>query len=115
MSNTETVALIYALAGSIFIGGLVFAVVLTGARVVYYARNDQPRPRLLTRDIIVKGGMALSFLPIALVRFLPPEARSQLTTGNVAWALVTAVPAALAILVYLYFEIWVIERAGRER
>lgn len=108
----EAVSLIYVIAGSVFLIGLLLAVVSTGARVIWYMRHDEPRPRLLTRDVLVKGGLCISFGLIAGVRFLPPDQRSLITTGNVAWALLTSVPAAFAMVVYLYYEIAVIKRDG---
>lgn len=127
MSNAEIVAAIYGVGGTIFLAGFLVAVVTTGARTIWYLRHRGQAlpplpawshvpeyvamPRLLTRDIIVKGGMFISFGLIAALRFLPPEDRVAFTSGNVAWALLTTLPAVIAICVYDYFEMRVIPRA----
>lgn len=113
MTDQAIVQLIYTIGGSIFLVALFGGFVRTLARVVYYQRNRAARPRLLNRDVLVIGGLSLSFGLITVVRFLPLETRLALTTGNVAWALITTVPACIAVLVYLYFEAFVIERPRR--
>lgn len=111
VNNPEAVAFIYTLAGITFLIGLFVGAVSTLARVVYYRIHGTRRPRLLTRDVLVYGGLALSFGLIAGVRLLPLDVRLALTTGNVGWALATSVPAVIAVIVYCYFELAVIERA----
>jgi hypothetical protein len=114
-NNPDAVGVIYLVASLTFLGGILLGWISTLARVVYYARNHVPRPRLLTRDVLVKGGYSVSFTLIALVRLLPAETRAALDlAGNVPWALLTSIPAAFASLVYLYFEWFVIERATGE-
>ena len=112
MTDLQVVQLIYTVGGSIFLIGLFAGFARTLARVVYYLRNRAERPRLLNRDVLVIGGLSMSFGLITIIRFLPPEVRVAITSGNVLWALLTTVPAIVAVLVYLYFEIWVIERPG---
>lgn len=108
----ETVQTIYALGGSAFIALLIGSVLTTGARVLFYLRQGKPRPRLLTRDVLVKGQLLLAFTPIIIVRFLDPDTRAALNlTSNVPWALWTTAFGVSALAVYLYFEIFVIERA----
>ncbi len=114
MTNTEFIAAVYILGGSIFLGGFLLAVVTTGARFLWYVRYRHPRPRLLNRDIIVKGGMFTSFGLIAAIRFVPPEQRVTLTQGNVAWAVATTLPAVVAIVVYCIYELFVIPRDRAE-
>lgn len=113
MTDQQLVQLVYTVGGSIFLVGLFGGFARTLARVVYYLRHKAERPRLLNRDVLVIGGLSLSFGLITVIRFLPQEARIALTTGNVAWAVLTTVPAVIAVLVYLYFELWVIERPGQ--
>jgi hypothetical protein len=113
MTDQQFVQLIYTVGGAIFLVGLFGGFARTLARVVYYLRNRAERPRLLNRDVLVIGGLSLSFGLITIVRFLPLETRLALTTGNVLWALATTVPAVLAVLVYMYFEVVVIERPPR--
>lgn len=110
--NPDVVNVIYLFAGLAFLGGIVLGWLSTLARVVYYYRNNVTRPRLLTRDVLVKGGYSVSFVLIALVRLLPTDQRLALDlSGNVWWAVLTAIPAALSSLVYLWYELFVIERA----
>jgi hypothetical protein len=113
LNNPDLVATIYAITGSIFLFALFAGFARTLARVVYYLRNKSQRPRLLNRDVVVIGGLSVSFGLITLIRFLPPETRIALTQGNVVWALVTSVPACVAVCVYLYFEYAVIERRSK--
>jgi hypothetical protein len=103
---------IYQWGGSLFLGSLLLNVVTTGARVIWYLRHHEPMPRLLPRDIWSKGGLLLSFAPIVLLRFYPIDVRVAFTTGNVPWALLTIVPATAGMLVYAYFEMFVIKRDG---
>lgn len=110
MTNAEIIALVYGVGGTIFLSGFFVAVVTTGARVLWYMRHARPRPRLLNRDIIVKGGMFIGFGLIAALRFLPPEARIAFTANNVAWAVITTLGPVIAIVTYDWFEIRVIPR-----
>lgn len=112
MTDADTVRTIYLVGGSIFILGLLLSLVTTGGRVLYLVRQKRRRPELLYRDLVVMGGLAASFVLIASVRLLPPELRSAITSGNVLWAAATTLPAVVAVLVYLYFELFVIRREG---
>jgi hypothetical protein len=113
MTDMQLVQWIFTVFGSVFLLALLVGFLTTGARVIHYLLNHKARPRLLTRDVLTKGGLLLSFAPIVLIRFLPAETRQAITTGNVTWALLTTVPATLGMCVYVYYEIFVIERAGR--
>lgn len=97
-------------AGVIFLGGLVLAVLLTGGRMVYYRTHGRKQPRLLRRDLIVKGSMAVTILLIIGGRIV---GLSEEVRTSVEWALITDIPAIVSILTYLYYEIFVIER-GRD-
>lgn len=110
LNDPGLVAVIYLVGGALFLGGFAIGALTTLGRVLYYFLHRIQRPRLLTRDVIVWGGLALSFAQIAIVRFLPPEVRTQLTQGNLGWALSTTLPAVVAVLTYVYFELFVIER-----
>lgn len=114
LSNPGVVATIYTLGGIVFLGGFAIGAMTTLARVLYYFLHRIQRPRLLTRDVIVWGGLALSFAQIAIVRFLPPDIRNGLTAANVGWALSTTLPAVLAVCTYVYYELWVIERTRED-
>lgn len=110
MTDLQIVGAIYAVGGTVFIIGIAIGALTTLARVLLYARNKEPRPRLLTRDLIVIGGLAWSFGLIVAVRFLPVDQRIALTTGNVLWALATTVPAAVAAVAYVYAEAFIVRR-----
>lgn len=110
MTDQQIVQTIYTIGGSIFLIALFAGFARTVARVIYYLQHKALRPRLLNRDFLVIGGLALSFGLITVVRFLPLEARLALTTGNVLWALMTTVPACIAVLTYAWYEYRVIER-----
>lgn len=108
MSSTDAVALIYVIAGSFFLGGLFVGTITTLARVVYYRAKGAPRPRLLTRDILVYGSFSLGIGLITAIRFLPPEVRVAMTTGNIGWAVATSLPFVVGVAVYCWFEIFII-------
>lgn len=110
MANADLIALIYAVTGTLFLAALFLGFLRTFARVLYYARNKAERPKLLTRDLVVMGGLSISFGLITLIRFLPQDVRIALTTGNVIWALLTTIPAVVAVCCYTWFEYRVIER-----
>lgn len=114
LNDPGLVAVIYLVSGIVFLGGFAIGALTTLARVLYYFLHHIQRPRLLTRDVIVWGGLALSFAQITAVRFLPPDLRVQLTQGNVVWALATTIPAVVSVCTYVYFEMWVIERTTGE-
>lgn len=112
MAVVLTTDSVYLVGGIVFLTFLFGGFVRTLARVVYYASNRAERPKLLTRDVLVIGGLSVSFGLITIVRFLPLEARLSLTSGNVLWALVSTVPACFAVIVYAAYEYLIIERPG---
>ncbi len=114
LSDPSIVAWVYGLGGAVFLAGFVIGAMTTLARVLYYFLHKIQRPRLLTRDVVVWGGLALSFAQIAVIRFLPSEVRVQLTANNVGWALATTLPAVIAVCTYVYYELWVIERTRED-
>ena len=112
--NPDLVALIYGVFGTVFLGGLFLGAATTFARVLFYRAQGRERPELLTRDILTYGGLAISFGIISAVRLLPLDQRQALS-GNVLWAVATSIPAALGVLVYCWFEIFVIERGPKAK
>ena len=106
--NPDGVTAVYALGGSTFLVLFVAGLLWTTVRYLYYVLNRIPKPRLLTRDFIVWGGLSMSFGIISAIRFLPLEERLALTAGNVAFALATTIPAIVAAATYFYFEAFVI-------
>lgn len=114
MTDVQLVQLIYAAGGTVFLLALFAGALRTLARLAFYLRNRAERPRLLNRDVLVIGGLSISFGLIAIVRFLPPETRQAITQGNLWWAVGSTVPGVVAALVYAYFEWFVIERPRGE-
>lgn len=83
----------------------------TLARVAYYRANGFRRPKLLTRDAIVLGGFALSFGLVLAARGLRSLGIDTSGLGGALWwNLLTAVPALAAVAVYVYYELFRIER-----
>jgi hypothetical protein len=81
----------------------------TIAMVAYYRHFGFRRPRLLNRDLIFMTGFAVSFGMFLFRRAGDfPDLRDSLP-----WALLTDIPAIIAVGVYVYFELFVIER-GRD-
>ena len=95
----------------IFVLLLVTGAVSTGVRFMSYRRLDAKPPLLLGRDVALLVGLSIPFVLIAFVRAIG-------LTGAVAgdagpelwWLLLTGIPPILALSVYCYFELWVIER-----
>lgn len=110
MTDAQLVQFIYTAGGSVFLLALFTGFARTLARGLYYLRHKKDRPRLLNRDLLWGGGVSISFGLITVIRFLPPDTRIALTQGNVAWAVLTSVPACIGVLVYAYYEFFVIER-----
>lgn len=108
-----TVDLVNTVAFFLFLVPLAMGAGITLARVVRYRLDHQPMPRLLVRDAQVIGGFALSFGLILSVRLVRATGVDVSWIGtSVVWSIVTAAPAIWAVLVYLYFEIAVIERGA---
>lgn len=99
--------LIHTVAFLAFITLLLVGFLTTTARVAFYRVMRHALPRLLKRDIAVIGGLAASFGTILLVRALGigPTLRE-----NWLYAVLTDIPAISAVAVYVYFEVFVIER-----
>jgi hypothetical protein len=112
-NDPDAVALVYFVGGVTFLLALFAGTAWTLARVAYYVAVGEPRPRLLTRDLIVYAGFSISFGLITLIRFLPLDQRLALTTGNVLWALATTGPACIAVLTYLYYEVFVVKLGAK--
>jgi len=90
------------------------------ARVAYYRAHGFRRPRLLTRDAMFYGGLALSFGVVLLFRvatgsgLLDPALFREGGVLAVPFRLLTAGGAIGALLTFVYYEIRVIERGGGE-
>lgn len=82
----------------------------TAGRAIYYRVQRLRRPRLLTRDVVFLGGFAISFGLILVVRLTGIGVSLK---DNVLWAIATDLPGVGALAVYVWYEIFVIERRDR--
>lgn len=86
----------------------------TLSRVAYYRAKKFRRPRLLVRDALFVGGLAMSFGLILLARGLRSAGFDTSGLANsLAWNVLTCIPALVAVGVYVYFEVFVIERGKK--
>lgn len=110
MDNSAVLSVVYLVALVAFVVPLFVGAATTIARVVFYARHGEKRPRLLTRDAFVIGGLAVTFLLISVARVagLGPVVRE-----SVPWAIATSIPAVVGAITYAYYELFVIERPRR--
>jgi hypothetical protein len=95
-----------------FVGGLLLGVVSTGLRIIEHIAHHHPLPILLPRDLIVVGGLALSFLAVAVVSLLNAMhvIDGQALGRQAWWVLLRATPAIVAVWTFDYFELRVIGR-----
>jgi hypothetical protein len=95
----------------IFTVALLLGAGATLARVVRYSVQGWHRPRLLTRDLFVIGGLALTvgtILAVRVARALGADVTGLAT--SIPWILFTTIPVVVAVVVYAWFELFVIER-----
>lgn len=109
MTEVEIVNVVHALAFVAFWLIVLVSAVSVAGRVAYYRAHGFKRPRLLTRDAIWHGGVALSFGLILGARAID----AQGLRNSLLWALGTDIPAIIAVSTFLYFELFVIERGRR--
>lgn len=114
MGRVRVVDVVNSLAFGTFFLFLFIGTSSTLSRLVYYRSHGYRRPKLLIRDAWMIGGFSLSFGLILIARVLRASGVdvSSLST-NLLWTLATAIPAIIAVGVYAYFEVAVIER-GRD-
>lgn len=119
MTESEAIALVSAIEVLAFWILLFVGAGTTLARVAYYRANGYRRPKLLTRDVIFMGGFALSFGLVLAARGLRSLGIDTSGLGQqLWWNLLTGLPALAAVAVYVYFELFRIERGDpddRER
>jgi hypothetical protein len=108
--NPDGVAAIFGIGGIVYLAALLAGFVRTVVRLRIPAADwpEGHRPQLLVRDVLVIGGFAVSSTAVVLIRFLPLSERLALTQGNVLWALLTTIPSCVAVLTYVWFELFVI-------
>lgn len=92
---------------------LLFTVLMTiGAsatleRVIRYRRHKIKPPVLLKRDILVIGGLAVDFVLILIVRAF---GFGPYLAGNPLWVIGTSAVGVGSAAVYVYYELFVIEK-----
>lgn len=100
---------IYGVALALFAFGLIFGTASTGLRMLSLRRRGLTQPRLIWRDILVVGLLALDFLIIAAHRV------AGLPFADHEWfAVLTSSLAVGAVAVYGYYE-WRVIGHVRER
>lgn len=111
MNEAKLVEFVHAAAFGAFFLFLAIGAMSVGARVAFYRAKGFPRPRLLNRDAVFMLGFALSFGLVLSARVVDiPNLRD-----NLWWALLTDIPAIIAVATFVYFEVFVIERGSATR
>lgn len=87
--------------------------ITTTARLIRYLRLGESPPVILWRDVIARNSLAIPFLAIFAVR----AARAMgydvaWIVESIWWVLATSIPPTIGALIYVYFELYVIERGG---
>lgn len=100
----------------VFSALLMLGAASTALRWFRYIRQGIPAPVLLKRDAALLGGLAAPFLLISFVRALGLSAVVTSPAGvpELWWLLITGLPAIFAVTVYVWYEIFVIERRPRK-
>jgi O-antigen/teichoic acid export membrane protein len=98
----------------VFLLLLVMGATSTLVRYIRYRREKIEPPVLLKRDVALLVGLALPFLLISAVRAL---GLTSVVTGEdgpqLWWLIATGPPGIIAIAVFVYYELFVIERPRR--
>lgn len=104
-----TLQLLSAVYGIAYVTGLVIAAASLIVRVARYVRAGWRIPRLLWRDVVLIVGLAIPFgggLVLGRVFGIP-------LGDSPLWVIPTGALAVLGIWVFVYNELFVIERPGR--
>lgn len=91
---------LFSFVSCLFVGTLTTVIRAAGLRL-----RNRAMPRLLKRDVLVLVGLSVSFQLIAMSRVF---GWSQYVVGQLWWSIVTGVPAVFAVVVYVYYELFVI-------
>lgn len=105
MTDADLVSFVYLVSAVVFLAFIFVGAASVAARVAYYRAHGYLRPRLLTRDVIDRGGFALSFGMILIGRALNIPGRTELP-----WTIATSLPAIIGAATFVYYEVFVIER-----
>lgn len=114
MTEAQIVDIINAAAFLVWWVFVLIGFVSTATRVAYYRAKGYRMPLLLFRDVSLFGGLATSFGLILGAR------ASDLATlinlrDSIVWSLLTVLPALYGVAVFVYFEVFVIEKGDNRR
>lgn len=98
-----TVEVVGAVALMLFVAGVLLGFGSTAFRLVRLHRAGIPLPRLIWRDVMVFGGLALTFVAIGIHRVMGFPFADELW-----WALGTSSVAVIAVWIYVYYELAVV-------
>lgn len=85
--------------------------VSTASRVAYYRAKGFRMPLLLFRDVSLFAGLAISFGLIIGARAVDLALVINLR-DSLAWSVLTSAPALYGVAVFVYFEVFVIEKGN---
>lgn len=103
MATTANVAAV--VLGWAYVLGLIVAVVSMASRLFRYWRAGLDTPALLPRDFILIAGSSLTLGLMVYAR-----QHGIRVTNDLAWTLATYGVATFVVWVFVYFELFVIER-----
>ncbi len=109
--SDRTAAQFGAVALGIFTFMLVISIAILAARIVRYRRRRMKVPSLAKRDFWFLAGLALPFLGIFVARAFGIRGLGT----NLLWLIATTVLALLAMGVWLWYGVFIIERTDEER
>ena len=92
----------------VFTIGLALGAFLTILRLIRYWIRDEDAPRLLLRDVIARVTLALPFGGILLIRALGLNPIDH--WWGVLWFVASGALAVVGVWIYVYYEVFVIER-----
>lgn len=117
MAATSWIEVFQLAAFLLFVVFVIGGAALTTIRLARYIWQRDHVPLILWRDVLARNGLAIPFTAILAVRVLRDTFgwdTSELVTSP-WWVLSTSLPAVIGAGVYLYFEIFIIERGQVEK
>lgn len=110
---TDWTALVQTAFLIVFTLAIVGGSITTTARLIRYRLAHQRIPLILWRDVIARTSLAMPFVAIFSARVARASGydTAPLIT-SMEWIVATSLPPTLGALIYLYFELFVIERDG---
>jgi hypothetical protein len=107
MTDEELYDLVAAGVFALIVGLLLTITLSVSARAVRWYRQHKNPPILLYRDLFGFTGLSTSVLMTSAARAsdIPPQ-----YLKTIPWLIATSIPAILGLVVFLYFELFVIGR-----